>query len=747
MDIENYKSGTTQLLTKLKTIYFKENYKKDNVRNKRIVQQLPTTKADNKASTTKPCTLQQGREPTIHIPEYKVPYIPTTQEGQYPPEIAGLARELETTIDNLNEKITMPSNITRYEKAALRELQNNHNITLKPADKGVAIVLQDREDYITEAERQLNHPLHYRQLPSSIMPEASTKYNEALQTMQALNLISKKAYQYLKANPNNRSRLFYLLPKIHKEPHKWTLPNRIPTSRPIVSDSGSATYRIAKFVDFHLAPFSNIHKSYVKNTYDFLDKIKTADINPNTILASFDVDQLYTNLPNELGLEAVEKTFQREPRPIHKHILKLLRMLLENNDFEFNNKHYLQVHGTSMGACFAPNYANISLAYWEEQNMTKAQQQPEKYLRYLDDIFVIWNHDKEQLLDFFNVLNEANPHIKLKHNIQLMELEFLDVLVFKKPITDPNRLHTRVFFKETDSHSLLQASSFHPKHTFSGIIKSQFIRFHRICSEVKYYHEACQTLMDILPARLYSLQAMIKTKKEILKKYAKNQNIPGITQCKSPNCKLCKHVHNMETLDINGFSLKRTRPGNCNTKAAIYIIVCKQCNNLPYVGLTKNIRARMNTHLSNIRSGKCTSVSSHFTQCPNSQLSFSILQIPRSKLSKQPNKLDKWLTRQEGHWISLLEAKSRGLNKMTNEDPGFSTNAQTKQVPYVLKYAPQARILATTAQKYITNYFPKLKGSSTKPSRRILVTHVNSSNKKIKDSLVRARLLGGKDDN
>jgi hypothetical protein len=43
------------------------------------------------------------------------------------------------------------------ERQALEELQQNTSIIIKPADKGSAIVILDREQYVQEALRQLQN--------------------------------------------------------------------------------------------------------------------------------------------------------------------------------------------------------------------------------------------------------------------------------------------------------------------------------------------------------------------------------------------------------------------------------------------------------------------------------------------------------------------------------------------------------------------------------------------------------------
>ena len=47
-------------------------------------------------------------------------------------------------------------NLTNREYQALRDLYNNPDITIKPADKGGSIVIINIEDYLAEANRQLS---------------------------------------------------------------------------------------------------------------------------------------------------------------------------------------------------------------------------------------------------------------------------------------------------------------------------------------------------------------------------------------------------------------------------------------------------------------------------------------------------------------------------------------------------------------------------------------------------------------
>ena len=78
--------------------------------------------------------------------------------------------------------------------------------------------------------------------------------------------LSDKLAEGLKVK-DARTPLFYLLPKIHKEGHP---------GRPVISSINCHTAKISEFVDYQLQPFVQTLTSYVKDTTDFLNKIKMA---------------------------------------------------------------------------------------------------------------------------------------------------------------------------------------------------------------------------------------------------------------------------------------------------------------------------------------------------------------------------------------------------------------------------------------------------------------------------------------
>ena len=47
-------------------------------------------------------------------------------------------------------------NLSREEYLTMRNLEDDRNVTIKPVDKGSAVVIWDQNDYLKEAENQLS---------------------------------------------------------------------------------------------------------------------------------------------------------------------------------------------------------------------------------------------------------------------------------------------------------------------------------------------------------------------------------------------------------------------------------------------------------------------------------------------------------------------------------------------------------------------------------------------------------------
>lgn len=190
-------------------------------------------------------------------------------------------------------------------KKALYELKNIKNIIIKAADKGAMTCVMNRGDYIREAYRQLNNTKYYRRITDPCKPTLVRTINNTLTKLHDKNIISDEQYSFLQANPRDRDRKFYLLPKIHKAREKWPLPN-MPEGRPIVSDCGSESKHTSDLIDYYIKPLANRHRSYLKDTYDFIQKVSNKVIDKDHLIVSGDITALYTNMDIPRTLETLK---------------------------------------------------------------------------------------------------------------------------------------------------------------------------------------------------------------------------------------------------------------------------------------------------------------------------------------------------------------------------------------------------------------------------------------------------------
>ena len=287
---------------------------------------------------------------------------------------------------------------------------------------------------------------------------------------------------------------------------------------------------MSEYLDTFLKFQARRGKSYIQDTKDFLKKLDGIKSLPaNSILVTMDVSALYTNIDHSEGAQACfEKLEQRNNPKVPSTLLKkLILLVLKSNIFRFNEKLYKQIKGTAMGTPMAVNYANIFLEKLETKMMDdyekKTKLRPFIWIRYIDDIFFIWNHGEDSLKDFIKFCDNYSSATKMSSNIRYVSntskesVEFLDVIV--KIVN--NKIQTCLFTKKTDAHLYLTTNSCHPAHVIKNIPKGQLIRVRRICSEEEDFDRNAKQVMQFFKSRGYvdrQLQRSLKEVKSIPRK-------------------------------------------------------------------------------------------------------------------------------------------------------------------------------------------------------------------------------------
>jgi len=388
-------------------------------------------------------------------------------------------------------------NVSKEEHKALHDIKNNRNIVIKEADKGSSVVIQDREQYITECNRQLGNTKYYKKLDVDPTSKFEKQMNKALEKAVQAELIDDSMRYALSPKRPTPGR-FYTLPKIHKQY------DNIPTGRPIVSGNGTVTEKVSLFVDHYLKPHVSQLDSYVQDDMDFLRKIEKFNergpLPPDVILCTMDVSSLYTNIPTQEAIDACRSFLQHDLSPEKLDAFcDLMKLVLTQNNFTFNGDHFLQIFGTSMGTKMAPSMACLFMGILENRLLESVQKKPLLWTRFIDDVFFLWTHGPAEFKRFFKFCNTFHVTIKFTSALSNLELPFLAVLVYIKD----GYLQTDLYSKPTDTHQFLHWTSCHPKHTKSSLPYSMAFRLNRICSTPERLNVRVDELKGYLKSRGY----------------------------------------------------------------------------------------------------------------------------------------------------------------------------------------------------------------------------------------------------
>ena len=147
-----------------------------------------------------------------------------------------------------------------------------------------------------------------------------------------------------------------------------------------------------------------------------------------------------------------------------------------------------------MGTICAPAYANIFMVEFEQKYIYPLiKDKSILFLRYTDDIFMVWTKSEKQLKDFMSEPNQKHPSINFDYKFDCKQIEFLDTLVY---IDQQNKLNTTLFRKLSDRENFLNAKSEHLYLLKKSISYSQTLRIRRICSTFQEYHSDSTKLIE-----------------------------------------------------------------------------------------------------------------------------------------------------------------------------------------------------------------------------------------------------------
>ena len=329
----------------------------------------------------------------------------------------------------------------------LRSLSKNPNIIVTRPDKGRGVVLLDKCNYISSVISIISDTSKFEPITDPITKfslKIEDKVNNFLRKLKSSNIITDTVYNDLFARGSGPG-ILYGLPKIHKKDFSSKF-----QMRPIFAAYNSASFKLGKFLVNILSPLTK-NLFTVENSYNFSSDIVSFPNAEKYFMASFDVENLFTNVPLTETIDICLNGLFFNSDNVFGFTRSVFRNMLEisvkNSFFLFNGKYYKQVEGLGMGLPLGPTFANIFMCYHEKIWLDDCPVlfKPVYYKRYIDDTFALFRDASHPSL-FLQYLNSKHSNIKFTMEMESdKKLAFLDCLVTKFGDT----FNTSVFRKDT----------------------------------------------------------------------------------------------------------------------------------------------------------------------------------------------------------------------------------------------------------------------------------------------------------
>jgi hypothetical protein len=195
------------------------------------------------------------------------------------------------------------------------------------ADKGNSIIIVYQNDYQEKIHKFINDH-NFTTLKND---PTKTFQKDLRNTINKCPIIITKEQKWRYMNMNPAAPTIRGLIKIHK-------PNA--PIRPIVNWMQAPTYKIAKLLIKKLTQYIPLPNTFnVKNSVHLIHDLAEIPFDPNIQFASFDITDMYTNIPLDDLINIIESlcTVQQTHDIVKNEIIQLTILITQQNYFQFLN--------------------------------------------------------------------------------------------------------------------------------------------------------------------------------------------------------------------------------------------------------------------------------------------------------------------------------------------------------------------------------------------------------------------------
>ncbi len=259
------------------------------------------------------------------------------------------------------------SNISKDERNAIKELQNEKSVKILGADKGRATVIMDTQEYEEKLAKMLSDNDTYVKLDKDPTPKYKKQLVDILSRLEKEGKITPEDKKFLYPTAEIIPRI-YGSPKIHKKDNPL---------RPIIDYTGSIGYNVSRSLADIISPLVGKSDHNVLNSKQLADDLKDFIIGDDEMLLSHDVVSLFTNTPIELTLKIIREKLEQD-KSLHlrtrlsvNDLMELVQFILTTTYFTSKGTIYQQKKGAAMGSPLSPIAVDLFMEWLEDKELSR----------------------------------------------------------------------------------------------------------------------------------------------------------------------------------------------------------------------------------------------------------------------------------------------------------------------------------------------------------------------------------------
>ena len=394
--------------------------------------------------------------------------------------------------------------ISKKHIQAAKQLRDNPTITIRRADKTNNFIILNKEEYLDKMDTILGDRTKFKRITRNPTDDIKRRLNS---TISSINAVAGGVHLQ-KLIGDFSPGYAYGTVKTHKPGNPL---------RPIISQIPTVTYQVAKTINQILSPYVPCQYS-ISSATDFLEILRDTPDTDGQLIASLDVESLFTNVPVDTTIEYILKRVYHSnltpPTNISENSMKtLLEICTKEAPFTCPRGHmYQQIDGVAMGSPLGVLFANFFMGTIEEELL--ATNRPSIYCRYIDDIFVRIKdlQELQNLRQSFILSSGLNFTFEESTN---GSLPFLDVLV----TANHNGFVTTVYTKPTNIGLCLNGNSECPERYLRSTINAYIRRALTHCSTWRATHIELTRITQVLVNNGYSNSSINSAINQLLTKW------------------------------------------------------------------------------------------------------------------------------------------------------------------------------------------------------------------------------------